>query len=1413
MSRKWLLFLSCLFMLLTLIAPSRAGLTIRVDESATRILFAGQTRVSLAIENPLNTAVAAQVKIELLDTHGQIRGKAAHAQLLKRGTNVVVIPIEVRLTADGAADTRELLWYRLRYHVEPSAGSQFDQIKGVVSLSGISPDIFAIQVASAQKAQEGAAFRLRVRAAHPLTAQPVASVSIEAEITFSADPDDIVLKRSSQTDANGFATLDFQIPRGLEDSEGDIEVTARRGILIASADSEVNLNRQTQLLVSTDKPLYQPGQTLHVRVLMFDAARRAMANKSVTVKLRDPESTTAFRTELTTSRFGVASADWNIPDNARLGDYLVEVTFEDDQSEDAYSGTSVKVSRYELPNFSVNIKPDRPYYLPGQDAQVEVRADYLFGQPVKRGHVRVVRETERHWNYREQKYETEEGDKYAGEVNADGSFVARIKLADEHENLNGEDYSRYRDLSYAAYFTDATTNRTEQRRFDLRLTKNAIHVYVVNRHLPQAHNFPLEFYVSTSYADGSPALCDVAISQLRNDHPPTEQSLQTIKTNRYGLAKVSRLTLPKPEADEDEISLILRARDSQSAAGQHTETLSFEQDQPVIRVETDKSLYRDGEPIRTQITASEADLTVVVDAVNEDKVVQSQLVRLKNGRGEITIPYRPDFIGPITVAAYVMAPQDNDEVAQGLRTVLYPRDRDLKFKLDLNQVSYRPGEEASATFLTRTANGLAAESALGVVIFDKAVEERARTDREFGGSYGFYAAYAYLSGANDNVAGVSRKDLERLDLTKPLPEGLELVAEVFLTHYIFQPRLFQSRAAQSHGSAVFANFLKGEINVLRDRLEAEYKDKYVYPTDLASLRRFSAVAGINIDEWRDPWEMPYHASFFAESSSDVFVLASAGADKRFDTADDFTVLRINRPYFRFTGEAINRAVTSYHMRTGGFIRDAAALDDELRREGLEIETLRDPWGQPYEISFGVSGTKFQVYARTSGPDRKFTIEDSDDIGLWTASIDYSIDLQTKIDSALTNYFQATSRVPQDEVEFKEALKRSNVNSDELCDPWGRPYYVTFKQNAIYGDRVRIFSYATYGQKPKEKTELTPVTQQMNFIYLRSGGEDGQTGTSDDFNVVTFSRLVAEQAGNEPNPQLETRPVMLPGSTGAITGTVVDANDAVIPNARVTARHLRNTAEFSATTSDDGTYILRNLPAGLYELTVDASAFKRVVITDVPVRSSNITRVNLTLEVAGVSETVTVSAEAEQIVNFSTAQVQSLPINARTALSLVALVPGVAGPQLSTPRLREYFPETLVWQPSLETDRHGRAKLNFKLADNITTWKMSVIGSTKDGQIGTVEKEFKSFQPFFVEHDPPRILTEGDEISLPVVVRNYLDRTQPISLEIKPENWFTLIGPAAKRSEVLAGDASRQTFDFRATASRKGRQTANHGNRR
>jgi hypothetical protein len=255
------------------------------------------------------------------------------------------------------------------------------------------------------------------------------------------------------------------------------------------------------------------------------------------------------------------------------------------------------------------------------------------------------------------------------------------------------------------------------------------------------------------------------------------------------------------------------------------------------------------------------------------------------------------------------------------------------------------------------------------------------------------------------------------------------------------------------------------------------------------------------------------------------------------------------------------------------------------------------------------------------------------------------------------------------------------------------------------------------------------------------------------------------------------------------------NGAVIANATVKATNAASGNIYEGKTDDAGRYLLSNIPGGLYEVRFDSAGFKSTVITAVPVRSSSVTELDASLNAGAVTETVTVCAAAAEVQTESS-QVSS--VITRTAKTPLVSIKQLT--QTSTPRLREYFPETLVWQPSIETDTSGRARLNFKLADNITTWKMSVIASTVDGEVASAEKEILAFQPFFIEHDPPRVLTEGDEIALPVVLRNYLDKTQLVNLQIKPESWFTLLSSGTKRAAIPAGDASREVFEFRAIVS-------------
>jgi len=67
--------------------------------------------------------------------------------------------------------------------------------------------------------------------------------------------------------------------------------------------------------------------------------------------------------------------------------------------------------------------------------------------------------------------------------------------------------------------------------------------------------------------------------------------------------------------------------------------------------------------------------------------------------------------------------------------------------------------------------------------------------------------------------------------------------------------------------------------------------------------------------------------------------------------------------------------------------------------------------------------------------------------------------------------------------------------------------------------------------------------------------------------------------------------------------------------------------------------------------------------------------------------------------------------------------------------------------------------------------------------GHCGKKHPGFPAFLYEHDPPRFLTVGDEIALPVVLRNYLERRLQVKVEMKPSAWFSTIGPTTMKTDV------------------------------
>jgi Carboxypeptidase regulatory-like domain len=119
--------------------------------------------------------------------------------------------------------------------------------------------------------------------------------------------------------------------------------------------------------------------------------------------------------------------------------------------------------------------------------------------------------------------------------------------------------------------------------------------------------------------------------------------------------------------------------------------------------------------------------------------------------------------------------------------------------------------------------------------------------------------------------------------------------------------------------------------------------------------------------------------------------------------------------------------------------------------------------------------------------------------------------------------------------------------------------------------------------------------------------------------------------------------------GVIEGVVKDMTGAALPNATVKATQTSTGAEITATTDANGRYRLRGLPPGTYNVRVESPGFKSYMIERLRLASGTLARNDIQMDVASVSETVSVSASS----------VKSLPLNGRDYLNMARMAPGAA----------------------------------------------------------------------------------------------------------------------------------------------------------
>ncbi len=127
------------------------------------------------------------------------------------------------------------------------------------------------------------------------------------------------------------------------------------------------------------------------------------------------------------------------------------------------------------------------------------------------------------------------------------------------------------------------------------------------------------------------------------------------------------------------------------------------------------------------------------------------------------------------------------------------------------------------------------------------------------------------------------------------------------------------------------------------------------------------------------------------------------------------------------------------------------------------------------------------------------------------------------------------------------------------------------------------------------------------------------------------------------------------------------------------------------------------------------------------------------------------------------------------------------------RVREWFPESFLWQPRVETDAEGTATLDVTVPDQLTTWRVLALAHTREGQQAGAIHTFDSRLPVYVDPVVPGWMFAGDRLELPVQVVN--TTSKPVESTLSVEATGSLSGTGVASVSLGARGSSVQKVEL------------------
>ncbi len=679
---------------------------------------------------------------------------------------------------------------------------------------------------------------LRVMVTDPSTGKGLAGQAVSIDFASDTTGKTRVLA-AAKTGKLGELEAQFTFAEA-EKGAGNITVTSGSH----KTSHSVVVEQKRQILLTTDKPLYQPGQTVYIRALAMKQPRvTPVAKEKLLLEVEDNQGNKLFKKTTTTDSHGIASLRFNLARLVNLGTYRVRVSM----------GTTVrekkfKVDKYTLPKFKVKLAPTKGLFKPGEAITGKVQADYFFGKPVKGAKVTLSAR---------RSYSKTPDLEVHGTTDANGAYDFSLAVSLSSNQMVLE--TTVEDLSGAKAKASAAVLVSNQKTL-MQLVpdrRTVISGDVVN------------VYVLLTDPVGKPKAGTVNVSGGTN---------KTVKIPASGLGSFT--VTPSCGSGGGYYSNNFQVSAGDSYRYLYLNCAYGPNKNRAVRVSTDRALYKEGDTAKITVRAPSGAAEASVDVVRQNATVAKHTVKLSGGKGTLSLKLTGDLRQTLQIRAHASV---GDAILADQRLIYVQGADQLTVKVTTDKKQYRPAQKAKVSLQLLDNKGQPAPGAIGVQVVDEALyaltEVKPGLERKF-----FFLEQDVVN------AGKKLRFVDPSALLKPKPTAEDQLRAFMLFASAGQQATFPINYASDvkDRSAAISNSRAG-VSKVADKLEDDYESTYgdTYSYGLSEEQRQERI------NWIEGWVKgkydDFGVAYKLDASYHYYVtILSAGMDEKWGTKDDIS---------------------------------------------------------------------------------------------------------------------------------------------------------------------------------------------------------------------------------------------------------------------------------------------------------------------------------------------------------------------------------------------------------------------------------------------------------------------------------------------------------------------------------------------